>query len=329
MVESRGGEAPVNVRWTRRLYRLHKWNGVMAAPLMFVICLSGAISVFHADAIAVPSRDVALEQLAAPDVAGIQFSRADGKPAVVFRNNGTQQPASAAPVFDFLRTLHARLYLPGRNGRMAVGVFGISLLISCLTGWLIHGRFVRQKGWWRIRPGRQLATSDLHKLVGITSLAFNLLIAVTGVVLAFDALIGIAPPRPVPVAPAPPPYISPSAAMTTARGVMPRLSPRLLLLPNAKSPRYTLYADLEGALTRGSASWVQIHAVTGEVLKSYDASTGPAWYQMAEPLHYGNFGGTPLKLVYAGFGLTGAALSLSGLLLTLMKRRHKRKRILA
>ena len=78
---------------------------------------------------------------------------------------------------------------------LLVGFFGLTLLLSTLTGLLIYARFIKGVKWWRVRRGRgpQVSSSDWHKLIGILSLAFNLVIAVTGAVLGLENLARYAP----------------------------------------------------------------------------------------------------------------------------------------
>src|SRR5690606_23541611 len=102
---------------------------------------------------------------------------------------------SASFVF-VLRQLHLRFFAFGWQGRVVVGAFGLVLLVSIVAGLLIYGRFIRAlPRWWSIRRGRglQIAASDLHKLVGIVALAFNIVIASTGAVLGLENLARYSP----------------------------------------------------------------------------------------------------------------------------------------
>src|SRR5207249_11033363 len=108
---------------------------------------------------------------------------------------GTRRGENFANV---LRQLHLRFYFFGFWGRVVVGAFGVILLISTITGLLIYWRFMRgvfAQGlrFWQIRKGPQLSTSDLHKLVGIGALVFNLVIAFTGAFLGLENLARYAP----------------------------------------------------------------------------------------------------------------------------------------
>lgn len=89
-------------------------------------------------------------------------------------------------ISDFMLHLHAELML-GIWGTLIVGTLGLVFLISTITGWIIYGPFMKAMAFGFIRQGRalHLRMADMHKLVGIAALAFNLLMALTGIGLTF------------------------------------------------------------------------------------------------------------------------------------------------
>jgi uncharacterized iron-regulated membrane protein len=94
-----------------------------------------------------------------------------------------------------LRALHTELYLGGR-GRLVVGALGLLLVLQGATGLFLWWPFTRRlpRGF-TIRRGRRwrVVGYDLHKVVGIASLAFHVPVACTGALLALSA--GVEPPR--------------------------------------------------------------------------------------------------------------------------------------
>ncbi len=85
-----------------------------------------------------------------------------------------------------LRALHTELYLGGR-GRLAVGALGLLLVLQGATGLFLWWPFTRRlpRGF-TIRRGRRwrVVGYDLHKVIGIASLAFHVPVALTGALLA-------------------------------------------------------------------------------------------------------------------------------------------------
>ncbi|MCC6143006.1 MAG: PepSY domain-containing protein [Candidatus Hydrogenedentes bacterium] len=99
----------------------------------------------------------------------------------------TEETASlAVQISDFMLHLHAELFLE-IWGTLLVGTLGVIFLVSTITGWIIYGPFMKAMAFGFIRQGRalHLRMADMHKLVGIAALAFNLLMAVTGIGLTF------------------------------------------------------------------------------------------------------------------------------------------------
>jgi len=94
-----------------------------------------------------------------------------------------------------LRALHTELYLGGR-GRLVVGALGLLLVLQGATGLFLWWPFTRRlpRGF-TIRRGRRwrVVGYDLHKVIGIASLAFHVPVALTGALLALSA--GAGPAR--------------------------------------------------------------------------------------------------------------------------------------
>jgi uncharacterized iron-regulated membrane protein len=88
-----------------------------------------------------------------------------------------------------LHALHTELYLGGR-GRFVVGGLGLLLVLQGVTGFFLWWPFTRRLSrGFTIRRGRRwrVLGYDLHKVIGIVSLAFHLPVALTGTLLALSA----------------------------------------------------------------------------------------------------------------------------------------------
>ena len=75
-----------------------------------------------------------------------------------------------------------------------------------------------------------------------------------------------------------------------------------------------------------STARVDIDAATGSIRRVHDPRTAGFWSMvnaLMEPLHFGDFGGLPLKWLYFFLGLTPAFLSISGTLIWLDGRRQR------
>lgn len=84
--------------------------------------------------------------------------------------------------------------------------------------------------------------------------------------------------------------------------------------------------NLPGRLRAAGGSWVAIDPCTGRVLEQFDARAArpvASAYLWMEPLHFGDWGGWPLKLAYCLLGITSGLLAVSGFGVAAMKWAHR------
>jgi uncharacterized iron-regulated membrane protein len=353
----------------RTLYGIHKWVGLAAALPLCLILLTGAISVFHdeLDAWVTPGRLVptgppkaTLTQISSivthtfpgsrlfglvfPPRPGVAITAYLSQPAEVLVDprSGAVTGTRVGDSFPtFLRTLHVRFNIRLWWARVIVGCFGLALILSSITGAFLYlpfmrGVFAMGLPFWKLRRSGEphLLWADLHRLIGIASLLFNLVMGTTGTVFGMLPLLRFAPgverqlhPAPRPMqSPSKGPTIGPDEAMAIAERTWPGILPASILMPSAAAPRYTIYVNFPGGFMRGAASFLVIHAQSGEVLERYDArSERPAIYayNWVEPLHYGAYGGLVLKWIYFVLGVCAAALTITGPMTQLLKSRRR------
>ncbi len=231
---------------------------------------------------------------------------------------------------QFLRMLHVFLFF---GPRWIVGFLGVAMLVLIATGFVIHRKILAEL--FTLRWGRSLRVvmSDLHKAAGIWGLGFHIVIALTG------AWLGLAPvferaaqslqARPATLVKAP----AGAAAMrsldelrATAVAAVPGLAPRRLALQRwGRADAQVIFGgELDGHLA--STARVTLEGATGQVRQVLDPRHASLLTQidaLMEPLHFGDFGGLPLKWLYFFLGLTPAFLSLSGTLIWLDGRRQR------
>jgi uncharacterized iron-regulated membrane protein len=181
-------------------------------------------------------------------------------------------------VYQFLRQTHVRL-LMGLWGRVFVGVLGVSLVLSCITGlWIYRGWIkkmftLRLGGGW----GNRQPWAELHKFIGVWSLLFNILIGLTGAVLGIENLANqieskwirpagaaaatapadaAAPKAPAPARAAAARATGPSLPLNTllarAREAFPDLTPRVVLLPARAGGPLSIRGDVPSMLVAQS-----------------------------------------------------------------------------
>ena len=78
---------------------------------------------------------------------------------------------------------------------------------------------------------------------------------------------------------------------------------------------FYVVGQTDNLLVRNRANKIYLMPDTGEIVYSqYGEDLNPYWYwsNMADPLHFGNFGGLVTKMIWSFFGLVLSFLSLSG-----------------
>jgi uncharacterized iron-regulated membrane protein len=357
---------------TRTWFRLHSFTGVMTGLMLFVICWSGTFAVLsrELDWLVTPGVRVeaageraswgsleaaALEAHPGGEVlymerpplrraaTSVYVALSDGSSRRVhvdpYRAELLPAERSGFDLQQFFRAFHTHLFQLGiplvgeqTMGSYLVFSFGLVLLASVVSALFLYKR------WWtrffelrRGRRGRAFWT-QAHKLTGVWSLWFLLLIAVTGtwylvegVRLDFgDGKVNyVDGPRygrvqpPVPTSDPALPELPTDTLVARAQATWPELDIRLVARGwYSPSPDVLYLEGRSGApLVRERANQMQLDPRTGEVLWQNSAGDLPPywlWSNMADPLHFGSWGGLASKLVWFVFGLGISGLILSG-----------------
>lgn len=235
---------------------------------------------------------------------------------------------------DVLRQLHVRFFYGSYWGRWIVGFFGLTLVFSTISGLLIFTRF-NANSWrlkWRWGRGARIVTADAHKIVGLASVAFNLVFGLTGAVIGLEGLYRkyvMTPQAPAltrlaGVKDLPAGMIDRSVAQATEQ--IPRGIPASVTLAHARTG--TIRVALETptlSLVKEGTSFVSFDAKTGDVVEVYDARNASAvgrFYYAMEPLHFGRLGGAMwVKLLWGLMGLSGGFLSITGFAIYVLRKR--------
>ncbi len=218
-----------------------------------------------------------------------------------------------------LRNMHRHLNLPTKLGVPIVTSLAFLLLVSLVSSFVVYKR------WWRgfTKPlrNRDARTwwGDFHRLAGVWSLWFIALISLTGVWYFVESLgLGAPPPPRVAaedIASSPTDRTDIAAAVAAGLKAYPGLRPQQLVMPEGDSPVLVIHGDYEAALVRPRSNTVWVDTRNARVLLKTDGrdmSVHQRIGEMADPLHFGNFGGYWTKIPWFLFGLAMTGLSVSG-----------------
>jgi uncharacterized iron-regulated membrane protein len=217
-----------------------------------------------------------------------------------------------------LRNTHRHLMLPVKYGVPLVAALSIPLLLSLLSSLFIYKRWWRGFFSWPRADRPRRLWGDVHRLLGVWSLWFLALIGLTGGWYLVESLGGNAtPPARIAVpgngapgdgeaAPADPRAIDRAAAELRRR--WPELDIGTVR-PSADGRGLLIDGQARAWLVRDRANAAGFDLRDGRLLGRQDGrdmSVHQRIAEMADPLHFGSFGGWPVRLLWF---LSGAALT--------------------
>jgi uncharacterized iron-regulated membrane protein len=213
--------------------------------------------------------------------------------------------------------------IPTKYGVPLVAALSIPLLITLVSSFFIYKRWWRGFFSWPRADRPRRLWGDLHRLFGVWSLWFVALIAITGAWYLVESLGGDAqPPADIALAtdgktpaPADPQAIDRAVAALQqhwpelrVRGVQPSLDGQGLLLEG----------QARAWLVRDRANVAGFDLRDGRLLDRRDGrdmNLHQRTAEMADPLHFGSFGGWPVRLIWFLFGAALTTLCFTGVYL--------------
>lgn len=234
--------------------------------------------------------------------------------------------ASVVTVQRVFREFHQDLFGLYGAGKYLVCLLSVPLLLSLVTALLFYKR------WWRrffeLRAGRgpRAFWSSLHKVAGLWSLWFVPVIALTGFWYLFEharyhlvdgkfAYVDAYPlaVHPLPALPSAGERMTFAALLDAAQSARPDLDIRAAY--SDRKGYFYVVGQAGDPLVRDRSNSLFLDPRDGRVAYSQrpgDLSAYWQWSDMADPLHFGNFAGLPVKLLWFLFGVALSGLSLTG-----------------
>ncbi len=227
--------------------------------------------------------------------------------------------------FEWLLELHRDL-LMGSKGKLYVAFVGLLYLFTLVSGFVIYGGFMKKKAFSEMRRQSSRALyADLHKYLGVATFAWALLIGITGVFLALNStLLKIYQATELKT-------ITQSLQRSEVRAAdassFESALAKLSTLKATAAIDFVAFPDTEFApagsfliLIKGTGRFDE--RLSELAILSTDVSGGgeirslPGYLKalmLSEPLHFGDYGGLPLKIVWLIMTLMTLLLPLTGL----------------
>ncbi|MCY7293859.1 PepSY-associated TM helix domain-containing protein [Alteromonas sp. a30] len=351
-------------------FQLHGWFSLPLWILFCFIALTGSIaSISHEltwltnpnaratnpDSVSAKSPDdiIQIVQQAHPsaDISGMStfepylvnavlFSDKDKPFAIAYVNQYTgeiQEINTGTTFITFMRSLHGWLLFPWHHG-YSVGYYLVSLFSLLLMGAVVTGMIVYKKFWraffqfkLRFHQGGRTFLSDLHRLCGVWSIWFMIIMSLTGLWYLIQAVmwhndVEIDPyPNIIPVEHIPMQKTSvPNAAervktaLAAAKATYPDFELSYMMLPEHNRDTLKLYGSGNDIFYDNFSYVVAVDPWSGNVtheLSPDNMNLTQSVMHIADPLHFGYIGGLWTKFIWFFFGLVLSGMMLSGFLM--------------
>lgn len=279
---------------------------------------------------------VALGETASSDPEENRFVAVDARTAQVLA-----EPKFNEGFMHVMFKLHVDLFA-GLPGTLFLGVMGLLLVAAIVSGVVVYAPFMRRLDFGTVRRDRakRVKWLDLHNLLGIVTLTWAFVVGLTGVINTLGEPIFklwqvdqmtemVAPYRDKPA----PARLGPlQRAVANAEAREPGMKISFVAFPgNPFSSRhhYAVFMRGDTPLTSRLLKPVLVDAVTAEVTDSRALPWYATTLLVSQPLHFGDYGGVPLKILWALLDIVTIVVLGSGLYLWLVRRRTPFERRLA
>lgn len=246
-------------------------------------------------------------------------------------------PAKNEGMMAFILDLHASM-LMGLPGTLFLGGMGLIFFISIVSGVVVYAPYIKRLSFTAIRKNRDknIKRLDTHNMVGIITVSWVSVVTISGIILTLVTPLtaiwqngelakvkaqyqNIAPLEN---------YVSPDIVLANVLKDVPDAKIAFMSWPG--SPYATPYHYTVGwkgntPLTEHLLKVALIDASTGEISSMRETP----WYldmiNISVPLHFGDYGGLVLKIIWAVLNIMAIIVLWTGLLLWLKK--HKKNKV--
>jgi uncharacterized iron-regulated membrane protein len=231
--------------------------------------------------------------------------------------------------------LHTDMYA-GLPGKLFLGLMGLLFVVAIVSGVILYGPWMRKLDFGTVRNGRgrMLRWLDLHNLLGAVTIVWALVVGFTGVINTwadlvikiwqFGQLAEMTASYKDALAPAKAGSIQ--AAVDRARKEMPEMAPSFVAFPGtilSSKQHYAVFMRGDTPLTSRMLRPALIDATTCELTDSRNLPWYVTTLLVSQPLHFGDYGGMTLKIVWALLDVLTIIVLVTGLYLWWARRRWR------
>jgi uncharacterized iron-regulated membrane protein len=243
----------------------------------------------------------------------------------------------AEPRFDegfmyVMFKLHVDLFA-GLPGTLFLGAMGLLLVAAIVSGVVLYAPFMRKVDFGTVRRDRstRIKWLDMHNLLGIVTLVWMFVVGATGIINTlgepviklwqFDQMAEMtAPYRDLPP---PAQFGSLEQSVRAAAAREPDMRLGFIAFPGTgfSSPHhYAIFMRGTEPLTARLFKPVLVDARTAQITDSRELPWYVKTLLISQPLHFGDYGDMPLKILWALLDIIAIVVLWSGLILWWRKR---------
>ncbi|MCP4617305.1 MAG: PepSY domain-containing protein [Bradyrhizobium sp.] len=229
--------------------------------------------------------------------------------------------------------LHTDMFA-GLAGKLFLGLMGILMCVAIISGVVVYAPSMRKLsfGTYRASRTRVVRWLDVHNLAGILLVAWTLVVGFTGVINTWADLVlrmwqfgqlaemtAQYRDRSVPTN-----LASLNAAVAVAAHAVPGMTPSFVAFPGtifSSKSHYAVFLKGDTPLTSRLLKPALIDAETGKLTDTRDMPWYVTTLFVSQPLHFGDYGGMPLKILWALLDVITIVILVTGLYLWLRRRK--------
>jgi len=229
--------------------------------------------------------------------------------------------------------LHTDMFA-GLPGKLFLGLMGILFCVAIISGIVVYAPSMRKLdfGTYRSQRPRIVRWLDIHNLAGILLIMWTLVVGFTGVINTWADLVlkmwqygqlaemtSQYRDRPLPTK-----LTSLQSAVTVATDAVPGMTPSFVAFPGtlfSSKSHYAVFLKGDTPVTSRLLKPALIDAETGKLTDSRDMPWYVTTLFISQPLHFGDYGGMPLKILWALLDVLTIIVLGTGVYLWLRRRK--------
>ena len=244
-----------------------------------------------------------------------------------------ETPSANGGFMNIMLRLHVDMYA-GLPGKLLLAFMGLLFVLAIISGVVLYAPFMRRLDFATVRPNKSTRVRwlDLHNLIGVVTLTWAFVVGLTGVLNACADLViaqwrndslaaMVAPYRDAPPlterAPA-------TDLLRIAQTTVPGSEPSFIAFPGSRFSSEHHYAVFMKGSTHLTSHLLTPVLIDAETLKVTAIVSSP-WYMdallLSQPLHFGDYGGMPMKILWGILDVLTIIVLGSGVYLRWVRRR--------